>query len=383
VRLNIQTGSPHAKGKGAPHFERPLWRLFGATVIEPERKRETIMRRQLICSASFVSVFYVILMSTAKADLVGWWRLDADSGTTAVDSSGHGNNLTLKGDPQWLAGRISGALEFDGNDDASAAAVSRVLRPASSITVCAWVKADPATSGWSWVAGQGDNYGLVVNRDDDNDVHFYIHTGAGWSGVGSGDVGILDGKWHHIAGVFDGADGSLHVYKDGALADAASVAGPIDYGVGAGFTIGSMQGQRRFRGAIDDVRVYNHVLTQAEMNTVALVTAAPADGKAEPVEKKYIIHPVCHAHIDMNWLWPWEDTVDTFRINWESMLKRMDKHAWFVFVQSQPVMYEALAQAHPELFEQIRSRIASGNWDVIGGFWDESNTNCLRGEALA
>ncbi|MCK4857737.1 MAG: hypothetical protein KAT58_07210, partial [candidate division Zixibacteria bacterium] len=312
----------------------------------------------------------------------GWWKLDEGSGTTAADSSGNGNNLTLNGDPQWVTGLIGGALEFDGNDDVEVATVSRSLKPAS-LTVTAWVKADPATSDWSWVAGQGDNYGLIVHRDHDNDVHFYFHKDTGWSGVGSGDVGILDGKWHHIAGVFDEEDGSLYVYKDGALADAQSAAGPIDYSVGEGFTIGSMQGQRNFLGAIDDVRVYNHALSQAEMNTIALVSSSPENTKAAPVEKKYIIHPVAHAHIDMNWLWPWEDTVDTFRINWESMLKRMDKHPWFVFLQSQPVMYEAIAQAHPELFERIRPRIASGNWDVIGGFWDESNTNCPRGEALA
>jgi len=105
--------------------------------------------------------------------------------------------------------------------------------------------------------------------------------------------------------------------------------------------------------------------------------------RAEPGRKDFVIHPVCHAHIDMNWLWPWEDTVDTFKINWESMFSRMERHPWFVFVQSQPVMYESLAQVYPDLFRRIRPRVESGNWNIVGGLWDESNTNCPRGEALA
>lgn len=69
--------------------------------------------------------------------------------------------------------------------------------------------------GPGWVAAQGDNYGLVVNRRCDASVFFYIHDGSKWREVSSGDVAILDGKWHHVAGAFDHAAGRLIVYKDG------------------------------------------------------------------------------------------------------------------------------------------------------------------------
>jgi len=49
--------------------------------------------------------------------LVGWWKLDADSGTVAVDWSGNGNHGILQGDPQWAPGQVGGALEFDGSGD--------------------------------------------------------------------------------------------------------------------------------------------------------------------------------------------------------------------------------------------------------------------------
>ena len=241
------------------------------------------MCRQLICSISSVLVLGMALTSTAKADIVGWWRLDDGSGTTAVDSSGNGNDGTLRGDPQWVAGTVDGALHFDGDDDVEVATASSALKSAS-LTVAAWVKTDPSTSGWSWVAAQGDNYGLVVNRFGDHGIFFYFHNHTDWPGVASGDVDILNGQWHHIAGVFDDGTDTLYVYKDGVKVGMESATGPIVYSIGDGFTIGSMMSQRNYMGAIDDVRVYNHVLSQAEMDTVALVTSSSAASRTVPDE---------------------------------------------------------------------------------------------------
>ena len=68
------------------------------------------MYKKLICLISFMFV----LTSVAEADLVGLWRFDETSGTTAHDGSGNGRDGTLIGNPKWTAGRIGGALDFDG-----------------------------------------------------------------------------------------------------------------------------------------------------------------------------------------------------------------------------------------------------------------------------
>ena len=62
----------------------------------------------------FVLVLGLVPVKTGKADLVGWWRLDETSGTTAYDSSPSGNDGTFVGDPQWVAGKVLGALQLDG-----------------------------------------------------------------------------------------------------------------------------------------------------------------------------------------------------------------------------------------------------------------------------
>jgi hypothetical protein len=51
---------------------------------------------------------------TALGELVGHWKLDDGSGMKAVDSSGKGNDGTLKGNPTWVTGTKDGALEFRG-----------------------------------------------------------------------------------------------------------------------------------------------------------------------------------------------------------------------------------------------------------------------------
>ena len=78
------------------------------------------MCRKLIYLFSFVCVLGLVLTGPAKAadpDLVGYWKFDETSGTTAQDASGNGQDGTLNGDPQWAAGMLGGALEFDGDGD--------------------------------------------------------------------------------------------------------------------------------------------------------------------------------------------------------------------------------------------------------------------------
>ena len=73
------------------------------------------MYRKLTCLIVFVLV--LIVAGNASADLVGHWKLDEGSGTTAYDSSGNGFDGTLVGDTKWVAGKYGAAVEVDGNGD--------------------------------------------------------------------------------------------------------------------------------------------------------------------------------------------------------------------------------------------------------------------------
>jgi alpha-mannosidase len=98
--------------------------------------------------------------------------------------------------------------------------------------------------------------------------------------------------------------------------------------------------------------------------------------------REFKVHLVAHAHIDMNWLWPWEDTLSTIKETFSTMVKLMDKYPDFCFSQSQAVTYRAVEQEFPELFEAIKRHVKRGNWDITASMWTEADLNMVGTEAL-
>ena len=101
------------------------------------------------------------------------------------------------------------------------------------------------------------------------------------------------------------------------------------------------------------------------------------------VAKKYTIHCVGHAHIDMNWMWSWPETVATTNDTFLTMLKLMDEFPDFCFTQSQASVYALIRDYNPALLERIRRRMAEGRWEVAAVHWVEGDKNIAGGEALA
>ena len=74
------------------------------------------MSRRAYFLVFLVLLACLVVSSTAGAasGLVGWWRFDEGSGAVAGDSSGLGNDGTVKGGTQWVAGIMGGALQLNG-----------------------------------------------------------------------------------------------------------------------------------------------------------------------------------------------------------------------------------------------------------------------------
>lgn len=93
----------------------------------------------------------------AGDNLVGWWKLDETTGTTAVDSSGQGNNGTLEAgmtNSDWVSGQINNGLDFDGNDYVDMGDPAILDNFGDKITLSAWVK---GTSTSSVIVGKSHN----------------------------------------------------------------------------------------------------------------------------------------------------------------------------------------------------------------------------------
>lgn len=99
--------------------------------------------------------------------------------------------------------------------------------------------------------------------------------------------------------------------------------------------------------------------------------------------KEYEVTCAAHAHIDMNWLWGFQETasltVDTFA----TVLKLMQDYPTFTFSQSQASVYHLLEQYHPQMLEQVRRRVHEGRWEVTASTWVENDKNMTGSEAMA
>ena len=98
--------------------------------------------------------------------------------------------------------------------------------------------------------------------------------------------------------------------------------------------------------------------------------------------KQFKVHLVAHAHIDMNWIWPWEDTVATVKDTFSTMLRFMEEYPEFRFSQSQARVYKIVEENFPDMFESIRKHVEKKQWDITASMWVEADLNMAGTEAL-
>lgn len=91
---------------------------------------------------------------------------------------------------------------------------------------------------------------------------------------------------------------------------------------------------------------------------------------------------VGHTHIDVAWLWTLAQTREKTVRSFSTVLELMKQYPEYKFMSSQPQLYQYLKQDAPELYEQVKERIAQGRWEAEGGMWLEADCNVTSGESL-
>lgn len=98
--------------------------------------------------------------------------------------------------------------------------------------------------------------------------------------------------------------------------------------------------------------------------------------------KEYRLILVGHAHMDMNWMWGFNETVALVIATFRSVLNIMDQYPKFHFSQSQASTYQIIEKYAPEMMEKIKQRIAEGRWEVTASSWVETDKNMPSTESL-
>ncbi|MFC3770241.1 alpha-mannosidase [Paenibacillus sp. GCM10012303] len=118
----------------------------------------------------------------------------------------------------------------------------------------------------------------------------------------------------------------------------------------------------------------------------ASVREANAKLKAE-LDALPKFHPVTvrcigHTHIDVAWLWQLKHTREKAARSFSTVLRLMEQFPDYVFLQTQPQLYEYIEHDYPELFAKIKERVSEGRWEAGGAMWLESDCNIPSGESL-
>jgi glucose/arabinose dehydrogenase len=204
------------------------------------------------------------------------YGFNAGSGSSLVDSSGHGLNGTISGASWTTSGKYGGALSFNGSSNFVDLGNAVPWGITGSMTWSAWVYATgtPADDGQivAKAAGGVGGGGWQFKTSPDTGPHTFA-VAVSPDGVTetqrySKTVRALN-TWYYVAGVYDAGSQQLHIYVNGVLDDGVlrGTVPAFQFNPIQNVNIGRRGGGFYFQGRIDELRVYDSVLTQAQIQT--------------------------------------------------------------------------------------------------------------------
>ncbi len=211
--------------------------------------------------------------TTINTGLVGYWKFDDGTGTTAADSSGNGNTGTLVNGPTWTVGKLGQALAFDGLSNYVTVPSTAALN-VYPLTVAVWMKTSSTTGVRGivnkYVAGSYNGYQVFMNSG--NLCAWYLRDSTDYVYDGGGCPfnvpGYNDNQWHHVAYVVDASGGKLYVdgVQKGSLPWTGTAGAPTTVQpVHIAHYPGAFGGAEYLPGVLDDVRIYNRALSAADV----------------------------------------------------------------------------------------------------------------------
>jgi concanavalin A-like lectin/glucanase superfamily protein len=267
----------------------------------------TVERRAGMKTSAFVVIVVAVLATTfaapADAGLVAWWKLDDGSGDTAVDSVGSYDGALVpgSGDPVWTTDTpedpdSGSALIFDATPAQGVNCGDIEMDAWTDLSVTTWVKTTNGDRLEHRIvnkdqAGVTGNFILMESSHGlDNAWKFQIGDSPGtWYRAIWVTDDPNDGEWHHLVGVVDNAADTVRLYVDGVERASVAWTGATLYDVeNEEIAIGSDSDfdngtEQMFDGSIDDVQIYDHALSAAEITYLFENPGEIAQAAAGPV----------------------------------------------------------------------------------------------------
>ncbi|MEN6428226.1 MAG: LamG-like jellyroll fold domain-containing protein, partial [Phycisphaerales bacterium] len=198
--------------------------------------------------------------------------------TTTEDSSGNGNNGTLEG-PVWVEGVFDGALQFTGDDRVNCGEATN-LGLTQALSLALWVNPADFTGDRAFAGRAAAGVGYAFKSQS---THLRFTTPGVLDHDGNNSILTLN-TWQHVAVTFSpGQTGGCVFYINGVATDTLT-ASALTSGAGP-FEIGHNFWGQWCNGMIDDVRLYNHVLTLEEVQASMVAVSPGLAGEPNPEDE--------------------------------------------------------------------------------------------------
>ena len=215
----------------------------------------------------------------AVVDPVSWWTFNEGSGTTATDTGSGGNTGTLEASATWGTGNIgSYALSLDGTNGnyvlVGDPGSGNLDFGTSDFSISLWFKTSDTTNTemlvnkrFSGSCEPALDEGYYIIMDPGGDFFGAICDGGTVNKGTAVWAGKADGAWHHLVMLVDTTNDVLQLYGDGVqVGSDTDITGYGSLSNNQGLAIGSDNfATAVFNGLIDDVRIYNRVITPTEI----------------------------------------------------------------------------------------------------------------------
>jgi alpha-mannosidase len=115
-----------------------------------------------------------------------------------------------------------------------------------------------------------------------------------------------------------------------------------------------------------------------------LASVAAARLELEPVKnnaQQYSLYLIGYSHIDLAWLWDKNEGEEVWLNTSHTVLNLMNDYPDWIYCAGQAAGYRYMERDYPEIFAQIKQRVAEGRWEIVGGTWAEFDSNLPGGES--
>lgn len=167
------------------------------------------------------------------------------------------------------------AYQFDGIDDYLEIPYTPLNHSADQLSIVCWIKID-TLRGHQDIISTNQHGGYALEFHKDNHLYWVLRIGSEYFDVAVNSSDVTLNRWHCVVGTYDGLN--LRIYLDGKLKDERSRPGTIHYAFQNSVMIGADANEKKgpdpgfgfFKGDVDDIRIYNRVLAEKEIQELVV-----------------------------------------------------------------------------------------------------------------